>query len=90
MAFKHMGASTEKHTWKYPHKARCIYSGNTGTVYSKYEKITEPWQQERLDSVYMARYCACKRCVSERERNKRLKAALEASGATESLKAMGW
>lgn len=90
MAFKHMGASTEKHTWKYPHKARCIYSGNTGTVYSRYEKITESWQQDRLDSIYMAHQCTCKRCVEERKINERLKAKLEADGETELLKAMGW
>ena len=90
MAFKHMGASTEKHTWKYPHKARCIYSKNTGTVYSRYKEVTEPWQQERLDAVFMSRDCTCKKCVEKREENKKLEAALRADGATESLKAMGW
>ena len=90
MAWKHQGASTAKHQWKYPHRARCIYSGNTGTVYSKFEEVTEQWQQDKLDNEFMIKHCDCSRCVSERERKARLKAALEESGATESLKAMGW
>lgn len=87
---KHMGASTEKHTWKYPHKAMCIYSGNTGVLYSVYEDITEQWQQDRLNIEFMRRHCTCEDCVSNRKDNEKLKAALKADGATESLKALGW
>lgn len=90
MAYKHMGASTVKRVMKYPHRARCSYSGNTGTVYSSYEKVTEPWQQDKINDVFTSRYCTCERCVDAREHKKRVKEALEAIGATESLKAMGW
>ena len=87
---KHMGASTSGHAWKYPHKARCIYSGNTGVVYSRYEEITEPWQQDRLNNEFMRRHCRCDRCTEKKEDTKRIKRALEANGDMESLKALGW
>ena len=86
---KHMGASTVKRVKKYPHRAKCAYSGNTGTVYSIHEEITEPWQQERLDNYFMSRYCTCDRCMDNRAHRKRVKKALEAINAEESLRAMG-
>lgn len=88
MAYKHMGASTIKRSWRYPHRAKCIYSGNTGIVYSIYEKITEQWQQDRLNNEFMVKHCRCSSCMEARERKERVKAVLEADGAIKSLKAI--
>ena len=84
----HMGASTEAHAWKYLHQACCIYSGNTGPVYSTWKNLTEK-QQEQLNYEFMKKHCMCERCVSDREHKKKLILKLKEDKDFASLKALG-